>query len=70
MQLINLGLDHAGRSAAQPHRAGWQVVRWIMSRPTLSIFKRLRMLAAAIAIKMATLAEGMRIRLGGSPERR
>ena len=70
MQLRILGLDHAGRSAAQPHRAGWQVVRWIMNRPTLSIFKRLRILAAAIAIKTATLVEGMRIRLGGSPERR
>lgn len=70
MQLRSLGLDLAGRPAVQPHRTGWQVVRWIMSRPTLSIFKRLRMLAAAITIKTATVAEGVRIRLGGSPERR
>ena len=70
MQLKALRLDHLGQFALQPHRSGWQVVSWIMTRRSRSLPERVRMLAAATAIKVATMLEGIRLRLGGTPERR
>ena len=69
-QLKNLELDHLGYLALQPHRTGCRAAYWIMTRPARTLVERLRMLAAAMAIRSATIFEGIRLRLGGAAERR
>jgi GT2 family glycosyltransferase len=65
-----LELDWIGQPALHPHRGPIEALSWILRRSELSFFERLKVLGAASAIKTATFAERIRIRLGGLAERR
>jgi glycosyltransferase involved in cell wall biosynthesis len=45
-------------------------LRWIATRPGLSPWERVRVLCAAVAIRLAVAAEGVRLGMGGRAERR
>lgn len=64
------GLAWIGADALQPHRSAWNAISWILRRRDLSGWERVRVLAAAVAIRMATLLEYCRLALGGNAERR
>jgi len=54
----------------RPHRRSFAAIAWILSQRQLSLITRLRLLFVASLIKAAQAAETLRLRLGGSPERR
>lgn len=64
------GLDHAGREVMTRYRPTRAVPGWILSRSELSWWERVKVLSAAVAIKVAMMFEMRRIRFGGKPERR
>lgn len=68
--LKHMGLTHDNPSGLEPHRGAFSSLRWILRHPELGWPDRLRMLGAALAIKTASLAEPLRIRLGGRAEHR
>ncbi len=69
-QLAARGLSWAGPLALAPHRGGIAALTWIAGRNQLSWWERLRISAAAVAIRAATAFENLRLGLGGHAERR
>lgn len=69
-QLAARGLSWAGPLALAPHRGGIVALRWIAGLSQLSWWERLRVSAAAVAIRAATTFENLRLGLGGHAERR
>lgn len=64
------GLGWIGDHAVRPHRSSLGALYWIVTRRQLSPWERLRVLSAAIVIRIATLVENFRLALGSRPERR
>jgi cellulose synthase/poly-beta-1,6-N-acetylglucosamine synthase-like glycosyltransferase len=54
----------------RPHREPLAAIGWIFGHRELSILARLRLLFVASVIKGAQVAEVLRLKLGGKPERR
>lgn len=69
-QLAARGLTWRGGSALEPHRTGISALKWILGRERLTWWERQRVLAAAVAIRLATAFEHIRLVLGGHAERR
>lgn len=69
-QLKEFGLAHLGDDFIRPHRTGFVALRWIWKRRELSMLERVRVIGAALIIRLASIAERLRLRLGAQPERR
>lgn len=67
--LRTLGLDWAGGDALQPLRSSSATAMWIL-RSGLPFHERAKVLFAAAVIKLVSILERVRLRLGGTAERR
>jgi GT2 family glycosyltransferase len=67
--LASLGLTKIGAHGLAPHRTPLESLRWILARSQFSRWDRIRILAAAITIKGASVLEEFRLCLGFNPER-
>lgn len=68
--LRKLGLTHAGPIAAAKPRTTWHAVHWILTRPSLTVGERVRVLCVAGLIRAASGVERLRLAMGAHPERR
>lgn len=68
--LRRYALDYGHRENLAPHRSMLTAIIWILTRRQYSIRERISVLYAATLIKIASLVENVRLRLGSSPERR
>ncbi|MGY0652268.1 glycosyltransferase [Luteimonas sp. A537] len=68
--LRKLGLAHIGDAAVAKQRSSLQSAIWILKNRQLGYWDRLRILTVATFIHGAAVFEGVRLRLGGKPERR
>ncbi|WP_449284032.1 glycosyltransferase [Luteimonas yanweni] len=58
------------RGQIEPHRSAFASIRWLLQHPALRASERLQVLAVACLIRASVAVEYLRLRLGGSPERR
>lgn len=70
MMLRNLGLGHIGNAPIGKQRSSWQAIIWILSNTRFSMLNRLRILSAALLIRIAAIVERCRLATGAKPERR
>ncbi|MBK1692970.1 glycosyltransferase family 2 protein [Ectothiorhodospira mobilis] len=68
--LQQLDMAHRGSKGLEKQRSAWQSIRWILSHPDLNRRDRWRVFSVAVIIRLATIAEGFRLALGGDAERR
>lgn len=68
--LARLGLAHVGSAVVARQRSPWQSARWILSQANPSLWSRLRVLAVAVAIRLAAAFERIRLAFGADAERR
>ena len=68
--LRDLGLAHLGGAMVGKHRSTLASLRWLLGEIDLSFRDRLRVYGVATMIYGATMAERLRLFLGGSAERR
>jgi glycosyltransferase involved in cell wall biosynthesis len=69
-KLKALDLPWTSADGLAPHRNPLQGMSWIIRNKQFSWAARSRILAAAIAVKTATVIEQLRLRLGSPPERK
>lgn len=69
-QLRRSGLAADRRESLRPLRPVLSQLVWILSRNDYSVIDRLRVLAVASLIKVVSMVETVRVRLGGQAERR
>lgn len=70
LYLKQYGLASSGASQIKPHRSSLESILWIVNQPTLSYVERMQVFFVASTIKLATLVENARLRLGSEAERR
>ncbi|MBW4933808.1 glycosyltransferase family 2 protein [Marinobacter sp. F4206] len=70
LHLKNNKLSFSNESQVEPHRNAMESVLWILRSSGLSIKQRIQILSIASIIKLATLIELVKLRLGSNPERR
>lgn len=70
LHLKNNHLSFSHESQLEPHRTSLESVVWILKGSGLSIRQRIQILSIAFIIKLATVIELVRLRLGSNPERR
>lgn len=70
LHLKQYGLASSGTSQIKPHRNMLESMLWILKHPTLSYAERMQVFFVASTIKLATLLENARLRLGSEAERR
>lgn len=63
------GLTGTKSGTTKPYPTSMDAMRWILTRPQFSWWERLRILAAAVSIKLATIIEQLRLGFGASAER-
>lgn len=68
--LKRYGLTDGDAKSLNPHRGPFSSILWIMRYPELPLGLRISVLTVASIIKMASVFEVLRIRLGGRAERR
>lgn len=68
--LLQHGLAPQDSDAIRSHRSALHALRWILTLSQFSQWERCRILTAALTIKIATMLERIRLRLGGTAERR
>lgn len=61
---------HVDHQALAPHRGIKQSALWILGQRNLPPLRRFGVLGVAATIKIATMIESIRLRVGGRPERR
>lgn len=69
-QLAKAKGDLASSDGLRPHRSSMESVSMLLRTPGLSVLERLRVIAVASAIKLVSVFERIRVRVGGAPERR
>lgn len=70
VQLRRLSQTVIPADRTRPHKGPFSATGWILKQKQLSLSDRLRVLFVAILIKVAHMLEVLRLKLGGSPERR
>lgn len=68
--LVDHGLARRGKDALLPHRSAAGRLQWILAQSQFTWWERSRILGAALAIKVATLVERVRLHFGADAERR
>lgn len=63
-------LTHAGPEALTPHRSPLQAFLWLLHRDEFSLRERLSVIATAFVLRIVSLVETVRVRLGRPAERR
>jgi glycosyltransferase involved in cell wall biosynthesis len=69
-ELKALKITHMGDEKVAPHRSGLSALMWILSNTELNGVQKAKVLFAATVIKLASILEEARLRLGSKPERR
>jgi len=68
LRSLQLGLEDV--EGLRPHRRSLASLSWILCYPSLTRWERLKVLTAALVLKAFALTEMVRLKLGGSAERR